>query len=142
MIVSRQYVQNVSKGWGEEVIFASSQLYCGKILKMKAGSKMSMHFHNEKDETWYLLKGLVRLVEMDFYNASRVEHILKPGEAFHIPSFTPHQAEAYEDSEILEVSTKDKATDNYRIIPGDSQNRDVQDQQVVENHLSGQNYSW
>ena len=137
MTVSHPFVQRVSKGWGEEVIFTNSLLYCGKILKMQAGSRMSMHFHQEKDETWYVLKGSITLVEMNLYNAEQNAQALKPGDVVHISPFTPHQAFANEDSEILEVSTRDRSVDNYRIIPGDSQHRDAQDQQAVENHLSG-----
>ena len=41
----------VKKGWGEEVIFATNDLYCGKLLKMKPGKEMSMHFHLKKHVT-------------------------------------------------------------------------------------------
>ena len=41
----------VDKGWGYELIWATNDSYCGKILVFeKPGSKMSMHFHKEKDE--------------------------------------------------------------------------------------------
>jgi hypothetical protein len=40
----------VEKGWGKEVIFASNEMYAGKFLQFSGiGSKMSMHFHKEKD---------------------------------------------------------------------------------------------
>ncbi len=42
----------VDKGWGNELIWATNDLYCGKIMVFeKAGSKMSMHFHKEKDDS-------------------------------------------------------------------------------------------
>ena len=42
----------VDKGWGYELIWATNDLYCGKIMVFeKPGSKMSMHFHKEKDES-------------------------------------------------------------------------------------------
>mgnify|MGYP000247277674 CR=1 FL=1 len=48
----------VQKGWGYELIFATNEKYCGKILFFeKAGNKFSMHFHHTKEETWYVLDG-------------------------------------------------------------------------------------
>ena len=47
----------VEKGWGSELIWATNDKYCGKLLKFNAGAKFSMHFHSEKDETWYVLDG-------------------------------------------------------------------------------------
>ena len=36
----------VDKGWGYELIWATNDSYCGKILVFETpGSKMSMHFH-------------------------------------------------------------------------------------------------
>ena len=41
----------VEKGWGSELIFATNDKYCGKLLKFNTGAKFSMHFHSVKDET-------------------------------------------------------------------------------------------
>ena len=52
----------VDKGWGYELIWATNDLYCGKIMVFeKAGSKMSMHFHKEKDESWFVNQGSFKL---------------------------------------------------------------------------------
>lgn len=45
---------HVEKGWGHELIFATNEKYCGKLLSFNRGAKFSMHFHHEKDETWYV----------------------------------------------------------------------------------------
>ena len=47
----------VEKGWGSETIFATNDLYCGKLLNFNTGAKFSMHLHKDKDETWYVLSG-------------------------------------------------------------------------------------
>ena len=47
----------VEKGWGSELIWTTNDRYCGKLLKFNTGSKFSMHFHSQKDETWYILTG-------------------------------------------------------------------------------------
>ena len=35
----------VEKGWGHELIWATNDKYCGKLLKFNKGAKFSMHFH-------------------------------------------------------------------------------------------------
>ena len=47
----------VKKGWGSELIFATTEQYCGKLLNFEEGKQFSMHFHKDKDETWYVLSG-------------------------------------------------------------------------------------
>jgi len=47
----------IPKGWGREIIIENNEMYCGKILEFKKGCKFSMHFHMEKDETWWVEKG-------------------------------------------------------------------------------------
>ena len=43
---------HVKKGWGYELIWATNDKYCGKIMVFeKVGAKFSMHFHHEKDGT-------------------------------------------------------------------------------------------
>ena len=38
----------VEKGWGHELIFATNDKYCGKLLNFNKGAKFSMHFHDTK----------------------------------------------------------------------------------------------
>ena len=113
----------IKKGWGHELIFATNELYCGKIMHFdKKGAKFSMHFHKTKDETWYVAAGkfLLRIINTD--NASVKEIILEKGKTWRNKPLLPHQLEALEDhSEIIEVSTQDTVEDNYRVAPGDSQ---------------------
>jgi mannose-6-phosphate isomerase-like protein (cupin superfamily) len=113
----------VKKGWGYELIWATNDLYCGKIMVFeKAGNKFSMHFHREKDETWFVNSGKFKLRWIDTENALLKEAELKEGDVWHNPPLQPHQLEALTDgASISEVSTPDSIKDNYRIIPGDSQ---------------------
>ena len=61
----------VDKGWGYELIWATNDLYCGKIMVFeKAGSKMSMHFHKEKDESWFVNQGTFLLRWIDTNTAA------------------------------------------------------------------------
>lgn len=114
----------VKKGWGYELIWATNDKYCGKIMVFeKAGNKFSMHFHREKDETWFVNSGKFKLRYIDTATATVYEKELVEGETWHNPPLMPHQLEALVDgSSITEVSTPDSVQDNYRIAPGDSQN--------------------
>ena len=51
----RTPVRTVPKPWGHETIWASNDLYVGKILHINAGQALSVQYHNVKDETVYLL---------------------------------------------------------------------------------------
>ena len=114
----------IDKGWGYEIIWATNDKYCGKIMVFeKEGAKMSMHFHKEKDETWFVNAGRFRLIWCDTTNATYHEQILEEGSVWRNPPLQPHQLIALApDSMIFEVSTPDSVEDNFRIAPGDSQN--------------------
>jgi mannose-6-phosphate isomerase len=113
----------IDKGWGFEVVWANTNEYCGKILCFKdTGSKMSMHFHKNKDETWFVNDGTFILRWIDTKDATVHEKILKEGDVWHNPPLQPHQLESLvPNGMIFEVSTRDSAEDNYRVLPGDSQ---------------------
>lgn len=114
----------VKKGWGYELIWATTDKYCGKIMVFeRAGNKFSMHFHREKDETWFINSGKFLVRWIDTKDAKLYSKELNEGETWHNPPLQPHQLEALTDNaSVSEVSTSDSVEDNYRIIPGDSQN--------------------
>lgn len=113
----------VEKGWGRENIWVSNDKYCGKILYFNEGAKFSMHFHSIKDETWYVLGGKFKVLWIDTTNAQVHEKELIHGDVWHNPPLQPHQLICIREGSILEVSTPDSVEDNYRILPGDSQNK-------------------
>jgi mannose-6-phosphate isomerase-like protein (cupin superfamily) len=113
----------VKKGWGYELIWATNDKYCGKIMVFeRAGAKFSMHFHREKDETWFVNSGRFLVRWIDTATAELHTQELKEGETWHNPPLQPHQLECIiAGSSITEVSTPDSVEDNYRVMPGDSQ---------------------
>ena len=111
----------VEKGWGHELIWATNDKYCGKLMKFNAGAKFSMHFHKEKDESWYVLDGLFHLRIVDTKRANTIIIKLGPGDTWRNEPLLPHQLICVEAGTIIEVSTPDSVEDNYRIEPGDSQ---------------------
>ena len=96
-------IRRVPKPWGEEIIFAHTERYAGKVLKIRRGEALSLQYHVHKDESLYVQEGRVRLLlETD---GRREERVLGPGEAVHLPPGTRHRLEALEESTLFEVST-------------------------------------
>ena len=111
----------VEKGWGSELIWATNDKYCGKLMKFNTGAKFSMHFHAEKDETWYVLAGSFIVRYIDTSNAEIKEQELNVGDVWRNKPLLPHQVVCLEEGTLIEVSTSDSVEDNYRVGKGDSQ---------------------
>ena len=60
-----QLVNFVEKVWGHEEWIVNNPKYCGKKLVLKKGYRCSIHKHDIKDETFYILSGTV-LLETEF----------------------------------------------------------------------------
>lgn len=94
----------LQRAWGQEIFFAETPLYLGKILKMRAGAKGGLQWHVEKDETFHLLSGsaLVRSVNAD---GALLTVEMQPGQSYRIPPGAVHQVEAITACVLLEAST-------------------------------------
>ena len=98
-------VKRVDKPWGYELIWALTDVYCGKVLFVKAGQSLSLQFHREKDESWLVQSGRAKL-ELGAVGDSVLKvEVIGPGAAFHYRPGTVHRVTALEDTTILEVST-------------------------------------
>jgi len=111
----------VIKGWGHEEIFADTDQYCGKILHFKQGGRCSLHFHAKKHETWRVLRGTFIVEYVNIQTTQRAAQSLHEGDVWVNPPLFPHRLVCLEEGQILEVSTADSVSDNYRIEAGDSQ---------------------
>src|SRR5436190_4692622 len=94
----------VDKPWGHELIWAHTERYVGKILHVKKGERLSLQYHQKKDETVMLLSGKM-IFEHYFEGADPKQVELQPREPFHIPPGLRHRMIAVEDTDIVEVST-------------------------------------
>lgn len=125
MIIGRYLILRldgfVEKGWGHELIWATNDKYCGKLLSFNEGAMFSMHFHAEKDETWYVLSGKFEIRYINTLNAETKTLTLNTGDTWRNEPLEPHQLICLEEGTIIEVSTPDSVEDNYRVQPGDSQ---------------------
>lgn len=94
----------VDKPWGYEIWWAATDLYVGKILHVRAGERLSLQYHEKKDESCYLLAGRLVLVQGPDADAL-TETRVGPGFAWRNAPGTVHTIEAVEDADVLEVST-------------------------------------
>jgi mannose-6-phosphate isomerase len=97
--------ERVEKPWGYELIWALSDAYAGKILSVNAGHELSLQFHREKDESWYVLEGRAELELAAAGEKTTSTEVVTPGAAFRIKPGTVHRVRALDDTVILEVST-------------------------------------
>lgn len=97
--------QFIDKPWGEEILLTDPSLpYVGKILKIKAGARLSLQYHDQKTETLTLVSGqaILQLNQetMDF----------EVNQSVTIKPLTQHRITAITDTTIFEVSTPQTGT--------------------------------
>lgn len=97
--------RRVEKPWGWELIWAHAEQYVGKVLFVRAGHSLSLQFHNEKDESWYVQSGRARLELGETGQGVLDEEVVTTGACFRYRPGTVHRVTAIEDTTILEVST-------------------------------------
>jgi mannose-6-phosphate isomerase len=97
--------RRVEKPWGWELIWADADSYVGKILFIRAGESLSLQFHREKDESWYVESGRARLELGEAGQEALDEEVVTVGACFRYRPGTVHRVTALEDTTILEVST-------------------------------------
>ena len=97
-------MKRVEKPWGHELIWAVTDRYVGKVLHIKKGEKLSLQYHNKKDETVMVWAGRMKF---EHYRKGEQPQFkeLGPGEAFHVTPGLRHRMIAIEDTDVFEVST-------------------------------------
>jgi len=95
--------RKTGKPWGFELLFAETSNYAGKLIFVKKGHRLSLQYHEKKDETMYLHQGKALLEIEDEGKMKQV--ILEPGRSMRIPPHTRHRLKAIEDTTLFEVST-------------------------------------
>jgi mannose-6-phosphate isomerase-like protein (cupin superfamily) len=97
--------RRVEKPWGWELIWADTEAYVGKVLFVRAGESLSLQFHNEKDESWYVESGRAKLELGEVGQSVLAEEVIAAGACFRYRPGTVHRVTALDDTTILEVST-------------------------------------
>ena len=96
----------ITKPWGCEYIWAECESYIGKTMVIKPGHRMSLQYHEQKEETVTVIEGVLRIWNSELEN----QYIdLQVGESFHV---NPKQVHRFGcpplqpcPTKIVEVST-------------------------------------
>lgn len=97
-------MKRVEKPWGHEVIWAVTDRYVGKVLHIKAGHKLSLQYHQKKDETVMVWAGRMKFEHFAEGQEPQFKE-MGPGDAFHVTPLLRHRMIAIEDTDVFEVST-------------------------------------
>ena len=102
MIVEQK---KINKPWGHELIWSHCNKFVGKLLYINRGHKLSRQYHEQKEETIFVLTGTL-LLEVGIPGQYFEKIDLKKGQSFHVTPGTIHRFCApYGDVELAEVST-------------------------------------
>lgn len=96
--------RRVEKPWGFELIFAHTDKYAGKILLIKKGCRLSLQYHEHKDESIYVQCGEI-VVQLEGEGGQRESRVLQEGECLRIVPLTRHRLQAVIDTVLFKVST-------------------------------------
>ncbi|OHE79257.1 MAG: hypothetical protein A2107_04175 [Verrucomicrobia bacterium GWF2_62_7] len=104
------YQERIDKPWGYEVIFTPSSLArTGKLIFVRGGCKLSLQYHDKKEETFCLVQGEAMLwIENDKGVIERKSMTHHSG--YTIAVGQKHRIEAVTDALIFEVSCPEIGT--------------------------------
>lgn len=60
--MSNQAIERVEKPWGYELIWAKTADYVGTLLHINRGHKLSLQYHERKEETIFVSSGRMTLI--------------------------------------------------------------------------------
>jgi len=113
------HVTKVDKPWGHELHWVpAGKPYLGKLLHIKAGARLSLQIHDQKQESWFLVNGRAKVI-WDNNKGELIETELKKGCGYSCLIGQRHRLCGITECDIIEVSTPEIGTtlrleDDYR----------------------------
>lgn len=105
-----EYVKRVEKPWGYELHWVPEDApYMGKLLHVNEGARLSLQIHDQKQESWFLVKGRAAVVWED-RSGQLVETELRLGMGYSTRIGQKHRLKGLTDCDIIEVSTPELGT--------------------------------
>jgi len=94
-------LRKINKPWGYELIWADTKNYIAKIIFINQGCRLSLQYHQKKEETVYVMEGT--LINDDNHHQNEYS----AGEYLHVPPGKIHRFCATKDSpvKLMEVSS-------------------------------------
>ena len=108
-------MKKVEKPWGYEVIWANSNRIAGKMLYIKKGHRLSLQYHEKKEEAVYVMQGNLVLTTVDSDTNNHTEKVLQTGSSYHIYPGDVHRFEARDEDVVLVEESTPELSDVVRI---------------------------
>jgi len=103
----KPYIKRVEKPWGYELHWVEEDKpYMGKILHILKGKRLSLQYHDKKQESWFLMRGQAKIVWGD-PEGNLQETEMSPGQGYTCHIGQKHRLAAVTDCDIIEVSTSE-----------------------------------
>jgi len=104
-MINNPYSKTIPKPWGYEIVFTPPSLKrVGKILYVKKGHRLSLQYHDKKEETLCLLSGKAK-IWLENRQGKILRLPMRPKIGYTIPAGQKHRIEAIKDSCVAEVSS-------------------------------------
>ena len=86
------------------------------LFEIRKGFSRGSHYHERKEEIFYVVSGRMNAVFLDMDNAQKEEHLLKKGDKIRIKPRCAHLFVGLEDALVVEYSPQlFEPEDNYRV---------------------------
>ncbi|HOJ72229.1 MAG TPA: cupin domain-containing protein [Syntrophorhabdaceae bacterium] len=113
-----------AKRWDEEKgefvqVSYKQEIWHLAYFELKKGFFRGNHYHEKKEEFFYIIEGRIKAVFLDMDTHERKEHVLEKGERIHVKTRCGHIFIGVEDSRVIEYSPQvyDKE-DNFKVDLG------------------------
>jgi len=120
--IAQPPVRVVDKPWGREDWLAVGERIVMKRLVVEPGFRLSLQYHERKEEAWLVLAGRARV------RVGALEGEIGAGDIVHVRPGTVHRIEALERLEIVEASTPElddvvRVEDDFGRVPDREEER-------------------
>ncbi|OGY85871.1 MAG: hypothetical protein A2233_00045 [Candidatus Kerfeldbacteria bacterium RIFOXYA2_FULL_38_24] len=111
---NQPFCQKIEKPWGWEILWTKpGKPYTGKIIHILAGRRLSLQWHDQKEESMYLLTGQAKII-WENNQGEMIETAMEEGKGYSICLGQKHRLAGITDCDIVEVSTPEIGT-TYRL---------------------------
>jgi sialic acid synthase SpsE/quercetin dioxygenase-like cupin family protein len=105
--ISHHYGLEEFESFGAILIPILNREYAKKLVVMRKNQTHPEHYHDLKEETFFVFKGSIKVV------LNNIEHILNAGEVLVIPRRSKHSMFAIEDCIFEEISSTNLPSDSF-----------------------------
>lgn len=125
------YAKYLDKPWGHEShLVPEDTPYMLKYLHIDSGKRVSLQLHDEKRETWTLIRGRAAVI-WENANGELVETELEVGQGYTTQTGQRHRLIGITDADVIEASTPEQGT-TYRLDDDYARPNETPEQRKLE----------